>query len=97
MPRVTSSVLRIVPVLLASIAFSSTAFAACAPETGQATQQASPAAAAAPVPSAAGEQVPASEAAGQEAREVLAALGRLEDADTALSLAGSLIASASKK
>ena len=87
MPRVTSSVLRIVPVLLASIAFSSTAFAACAPETGQATQQASPAAAAAPVPSAAGEQVPASEAAGQEAREVLAALGRLEDADTALSLA----------
>ena len=87
MPRVTSSVLRIVLVLLASIAFSSTAFAACAPETGQATQQASPAAAAAPVPLAAGEQVPASEAAGQEAREVLAALGRPEDADTALSLA----------
>ena len=88
MPRVTPSVLRIVPLLLASIAFFPTAaFAACAPASGQELQQVPAAETALPAPSTPGAQPATSEVAGQEAREVLAALGRLDDADTALSLA----------
>ena len=84
MPRVTPSVLRIVPLLLASIAFFPTAaFAACAPASGQELQQVPAAETALPAPSTPGAQPATSEVAGQEAREVLAALGRLDDADTA--------------
>jgi len=39
MPRAASSIFRFVPLLLASVLFSSPAWAACAPEAGQEQQQ----------------------------------------------------------
>ena len=89
MPSAAPSILRVVPLLLASIVFfPSHAIANCAPEGGVSWS---------PGGSGAGQEVVARESsapavaaapdAGSEAREVLAALGRLDDADTALSLA----------
>ena len=87
MPRVAPSVLRFVPLLLASTLFSSPAWASCAPEAGQEQQetvQSAPPPQENP-PAAAPAQAEAD--AGNEARAALAAIGRLDDADTALSLA----------
>ena len=86
MPRVAPSVLRFVPLLLASTLFSSPAWASCAPEAGQELQETVQSA---PPPQ---ENLPAAAPAhaeadaGNEARAALAAIGRLDDADTALSL-----------
>ena len=89
MPRAASSTLRFVPLLLASIAFSSPAWAACAPDAGQQQQYAmAPAQAQEAAPSPEPTAAQASDAdADNEARAALAAIGRLDDADTALALA----------
>jgi CHAT domain-containing protein len=86
MPRVAPSVLRLVPLLLASIAFSSPAWASCAPESGQEAQEV-PQSAPPPVAAPAASPAPSASEAATEARAALAAIGRLDDADTALSLA----------
>ena len=88
MPRAAPSTLRFVPLLLASMVLSSPAWAACAPDAGQEQQQAAPAAQAQEVAPAAEPVTQASDVdAASEARAALAAIGRLDDADTALSLA----------
>lgn len=95
MPCVASSTRRFMPLLLASVLLSSTALAApawasCAPDRGQAQpQDAEPVAPTqAPQSSDAPVAPSASDAdASSEARAALAAIGRLDDADTALSLA----------
>ncbi len=94
MPCVAPSVLRFVPLLLASIVlssamFSSPAWASCAPEAGQEQQeaaQAAPPQESPPVAAQASAQADDADA-GNEARAALSAIGRLDDADTALSLA----------
>ena len=89
MPRAASSIFRFVPLLLASVLFSSPAWAACAPEAGQEQQQTAsgaPAQADTPVAQPAAAQAGDADA-DNEARAALAAIGRLDDADTALSLA----------
>ena len=89
MPRAASSIFRFVPLLLASVLFSSPAWAACAPEAGQERQQTAsgaPAQADTPVAQPAAAQAGDADA-DNEARAALAAIGRLDDADTALSLA----------
>jgi len=88
MPRVASSVLRFVPLLLASILLSHTASASCAPEPGQ--EAAQPVQTAPPQespPANTPVATPTETEARDEARAALAAIGRLDDADTALSLA----------
>ena len=88
MPCAAPSILRLVPLLLASFAFTSPAWASCAPEAGQEQQETAQAAQVQDGPPAATATAQADDAdAGREAREVLAAIGRLDDADTALSLA----------
>ena len=87
MPRVAPSAFRFVPLLLASIVFSSPAWASCAPEAGQEQQEAAQTAPAPQAPSAAAPAAAQADDAGNEARAALAAIGRLDDADTALSLA----------
>ena len=88
MPCAAPSILRLVPLLLASFAFTSPAWASCAPEAGQEQQETAQAAQVQDAPPAATATAQADDAdAGREAREVLAAIGRLDDADTALSLA----------
>ena len=86
MPRVAPSVLRFVPLLLASTLFSSPAWASCAPEAGQEQQETVQSAPPQENPPAAA-PAQAEADAGNEARAALAAIGRLDDADTALSLA----------
>ncbi len=87
MPRVAPSAFRFVPLLLASIVFSSPAWASCAPEAGQEQQEPAQTAPAPQAPSAAAPAAAQADDAGNEARAALAAIGRLDDADTALSLA----------
>ncbi|WP_206202340.1 CHAT domain-containing protein [Thermomonas aquatica] len=87
MPRVAPSAFRFVPLLLASIVFSSPAWASCAPEAGQEQQEPAQTAPAPQAPSAAAPAAAQADDAGTEARAALAAIGRLDDADTALSLA----------
>ena len=88
MPCAAPFILRLVPLLLASFAFTSPAWASCAPEAGQEQQETAQAAQVQDAPPAATATAQADDAdAGREAREVLAAIGRLDDADTALSLA----------
>ena len=82
MPRVAPSVLRFVPLLLASTLFSSPAWASCAPDAGQEQQEAVQSAPPQENPPAAA-PAQAEADAGNEARAALAAIGRLDDADTA--------------
>jgi tetratricopeptide (TPR) repeat protein len=87
MRRAAPSILRLMPLLWASMAFTSPAWASCAPDPRGAAQEAqaeAPPPAETPMPV----QAPVQEAdPGDEARAALAAIGRLDDADTALSLA----------
>ncbi|MBK6924423.1 MAG: CHAT domain-containing protein [Thermomonas sp.] len=94
MPRVAPTKLRFVPFLLASILLStllpvSPVRAACAPEPGSGLQESPPAASA--QEAAPASDLPAPQAgdadADSEARAALAAISRLDDADTALALA----------
>lgn len=81
MPCAAPSILRLVPLLLASFAFTSPAWASCAPEAGQEQQETAQAAQVQDAPPAATATAQADDAdAGREAREVLAAIGRLDDA-----------------
>ncbi|MBP8615703.1 MAG: CHAT domain-containing protein [Thermomonas sp.] len=94
MPRVAPTKLRFVPFLLASILLStllpvSPVRAACAPEPGSGLQESPPAASAQEAAPASDPPAPqAGDAdADSEARAALAAISRLDDADTALALA----------
>ena len=99
MPCVASSTRRLMPLLLASVLLSSatlpsSAWASCAPDRGQEQpQDAEPVAPAQePQPSVAPAALPDSDVdASSEARAALAAIGRLDDADTALSLAAEIV------
>ena len=87
MPRAAYSANRIAPVLMALVLGCSPAWASCAPDGGRETIEAAPQVApqeVAAMPAA--ESMPAADA-DTEARAALAGIGRLEDADTALSLA----------
>lgn len=85
MSRTAPSFARPLAILLALSFAAAPAFAACAPEVGTRGQDAPPPVAQASVAPVAPAEAPA--AIGDDDRAALAALGRLEDADTALSLA----------
>ena len=90
MTRVAPSVLRLLPLLLAATVFSSPVHARCAGDGSPERPLEAATPAMLPVLSASAVPVQvasAAEDAGSEARAALAAIGRLEDADTALSLA----------
>lgn len=92
MRHAAPSIRRFAPLLLAWAVLSSPAWAACAPEPQQQSQpepepSRSPSEAATETPPSADADADAGAADGNEARAALAALGRLDDADTALSLA----------
>ena len=93
MRRAAPSVLRLVPLLVASILllsamFTLPAWASCAPDPRGSAQEAQEEPAPPQVAAPADTPAPADDAdAGNEARAALAAIGRLDDADTALSLA----------
>ena len=85
MSRTAPSFARPLAILLALSFAAAPAFAACAPEAGMRGQDAPPPVAQASVSPVVPAEAPA--AIGDDDRAALAALGRLEDADTALSLA----------
>ena len=85
MSRTAPSFARPLAILLALSFAAAPAFAACAPEAGTRGQDAPPPVAQASVSPVVPADAPA--AIGDDDRAALAALGRLEDADTALSLA----------
>jgi len=85
MSRTAPSFARPLAILLALSFAAAPAFAACAPEAGMRGQDAPPPVAQASVSTVVPAEAPA--AIGDDDRAALVALGRLEDADTALSLA----------
>lgn len=85
MSRTAPSFARPLAILLALSFAAAPVFAACAPEAGMRGQDAPPPVAQASVSPVVPAEAPA--AIGDDDRAALAALGRLEDADTALSLA----------
>ena len=85
MSRTAPSFARPLAILLALSFAAAPAFAACAPDAGTRGQDAPPPVAQASVSPVVPAEAPA--AIGDDDRAALAALGRLEDADTALSLA----------
>lgn len=85
MSRTAPSFARPLAILLALSFAAAPAFASCAPEAGMRGQDAPPPVAQASVSPVVPAEAPA--AIGDDDRAALAALGRLEDADTALSLA----------